>query len=64
MLGASETIGTFTELFSLSDKKYKIYHKTSGPAPVTVDFMLPAFPGNARDCSLPLCRSWTRTGAN
>jgi two-component system CheB/CheR fusion protein len=33
MLGASETIGTFTELFEPVDKKHKIYAKKPAPSP-------------------------------
>lgn len=44
MLGASETIGTFTELFGLLDKKYKIYRKKSALAPLKLDFLPPRFP--------------------
>jgi len=44
MLGASETIGTFTELFGLLDKKYKIYRKKSALAHVKLDFLPPRFP--------------------
>ncbi|MDD2903030.1 MAG: PAS domain-containing protein, partial [Syntrophales bacterium] len=44
MLGASETIGTFTELFGLLDKKYKIYRKKSALAQVKLDFLPPRFP--------------------
>jgi two-component system CheB/CheR fusion protein len=32
-LGASETIGTFTNLFEQVDKKHKIYFKKPGPSP-------------------------------
>jgi two-component system CheB/CheR fusion protein len=44
MLGASETIGTFTELFGLLDKKYKVYRKKSALAQVKLDFLPPRFP--------------------
>ena len=33
LLGASESIGTFTELFEPVDKKFKIYSKKSAPTP-------------------------------
>jgi two-component system CheB/CheR fusion protein len=33
LLGVSETIGNFPELFALADKKNKIYQKKSGPMP-------------------------------
>src|SRR5207247_2506891 len=32
-LGASETIGTFTNLFEQMDKKHKIYFRKPGPSP-------------------------------
>jgi two-component system CheB/CheR fusion protein len=32
-LGASETIGPFTDLFEQMDKKHKIYFKIPGPSP-------------------------------
>jgi two-component system CheB/CheR fusion protein len=44
MLGSSETVGTFAELFGLMDKKYKIYRKKSALAPVRLDFLPPRFP--------------------
>lgn len=44
MLGSSETVGTFAELFGLLDKKYKIYRKKSAMAPVRLDFLPPRFP--------------------
>jgi len=44
MLGPSETVGAFTELFGLLDKKYKIYRKKSALGPVRLDFLPPRFP--------------------
>lgn len=44
MLGSSETVGTFTELFGLMDKKYKIYRKKSALGPARLDFLPPRFP--------------------
>jgi two-component system CheB/CheR fusion protein len=44
MLGTSETVGTFTDLFGLIDKKYKIYRKKSALAHVKLDFLPPRFP--------------------
>jgi len=46
MLGASETIGAFSELFTLIDKKAKIYAKKGGQMRPTVSFghELPAQP--------------------
>lgn len=34
LLGASETIGTFTDLFEPIDKKHKIYTKKAAPTPI------------------------------
>lgn len=42
MLGTSETVGSYTDLFSLEDKKYKIYLKKMA----TVRFHLPAGPSH------------------
>jgi two-component system CheB/CheR fusion protein len=39
MLGNSETIGTFSDLFGLVDKKHKIYSRKSVSARPTVDFV-------------------------
>jgi len=39
MLGTSETVGTFTDLFTLVDKKYKVYTRASGSVRATVNFM-------------------------
>jgi two-component system CheB/CheR fusion protein len=44
MLGASETIGAFTEHFGLVDKKYKVYRKKSTLSQVKLDFLPPRFP--------------------
>jgi two-component system CheB/CheR fusion protein len=49
MLGASETVGAFTELFGLLDKKFKIYRKKSALAPVTLDFLPPRFPRERKE---------------
>ena len=38
MLGTSETIGAFPDLFTLIDQKHKLYAKQAGRAPVRVDF--------------------------
>ncbi len=38
-LGSSETVGSFTDLFQLTDKKHKIYTKLPGPKqPLTIKF--------------------------
>ncbi len=47
LLGSSETIGNFSELFSAADRKHKIYQKRAGSARVSVDFDL----GTARERS-------------
>ncbi|MDZ8029474.1 MAG: chemotaxis protein CheB [Nostoc sp. DedQUE11] len=39
MLGTSETVGEFTELFSLLDRKYKIYSRKIVPARLGVDLI-------------------------
>ena len=39
LLGASESVGGFTELFELVDRKYKIYSKKTSPTPA---FYMPA----------------------
>jgi two-component system, chemotaxis family, CheB/CheR fusion protein len=41
MLGVSETIGEWAELFSLVDKKYKIYFRRSTSAKVPIEFSSP-----------------------
>jgi len=38
LLGSSETIGTFGELFVSVDRKHKIYMKRSAPGPLTLAF--------------------------
>ncbi len=43
-LGASESIGTFTELFEPVDRKHKLYAKKAAPTPA---FQLPARKGRA-----------------
>jgi two-component system CheB/CheR fusion protein len=39
VLGSSETVGGFTELFKVLDKKHKIYSKKSTVIPLTFDFV-------------------------
>ncbi|MHB8068657.1 MAG: chemotaxis protein CheB [Desulfobaccales bacterium] len=48
MLGASETVGAFSDLFGLLDKKYKIYRKKSALARGKLDFLPPRFPREPR----------------
>jgi len=38
VLGSSETIGTFSDLFTVADRKHKIYSKRGGATRPTVDF--------------------------
>ena len=38
-LGSSETVGGFSDLFTVLDKKYKIYIKKTVDAPVNFDFV-------------------------
>ncbi|PYQ29121.1 MAG: chemotaxis protein CheR [Acidobacteria bacterium] len=38
LLGSSETIGNFADLFSIADRKHKIYQKKSGLARMPVEF--------------------------
>jgi two-component system CheB/CheR fusion protein len=49
-LGASESIGTFTDLFEPLDKKQKIYAKRAGPTPT---FHLPRGEGGKRSAPAP-----------
>jgi two-component system CheB/CheR fusion protein len=39
MLGTSETVGEFSELFSVADKKYKIYAKKIAPSRLGIDLI-------------------------
>jgi len=41
LLGSSETIGNFADLFSVADRKHKIYQKKSGLARMPVEFEAP-----------------------
>jgi two-component system CheB/CheR fusion protein len=43
LLGSSETIGSHSDLFSLTDKKHKIYAKKSTPARLPADFGAPEY---------------------
>src|SRR5215212_6576492 len=38
LLGSSETIGNYSDLFAVADRKHKIYRKKAGATPLTVDF--------------------------
>ncbi|MBD2415762.1 ATPase [Nostoc calcicola FACHB-389] len=39
MLGTSETVGEFTDLFALVDRKYKIYSRKMGSARLSIDLI-------------------------
>ncbi len=40
LLGSSETVGTYTEMFQLVDKKNRIYQRRSVPTRISLDFAL------------------------
>ncbi len=42
MLGTSESVGGFGDLFFLADKKYKLYKKKKGISPIDFNFSYPA----------------------
>jgi two-component system CheB/CheR fusion protein len=44
MLGTSETVGEFTDLFTLVDKKYKIYYRKLAPARLGIDLVTRNYP--------------------
>lgn len=44
LLGSSETIGTFSELFSLEDKKAKIYRRRAGVSRPNIEFPVEEVP--------------------
>ncbi|MBH8562666.1 PAS domain-containing protein [Nostoc sp. CENA67] len=44
MLGTSETVGEFTELFSLVDRKCKIYARRTAPARLNIDLLANHYP--------------------
>ncbi|MBD2677440.1 MULTISPECIES: chemotaxis protein CheB [Nostoc] len=44
MLGTSETVGEFTDLFTLIDRKYKIYSQKIAPGRLTIDLITNAHP--------------------
>ncbi|MBD2365220.1 hypothetical protein H6G36_29390 [Anabaena minutissima FACHB-250] len=47
MLGTSETVGEFSDLFTLVDKKYKIYSRKIAPARLSIDLMPSNYPPDA-----------------
>jgi len=49
LLGASETIGTFSELFTVADRKHKFYRKRAGATRPPVDFQAPQLPPRERN---------------
>ncbi|MBE9005012.1 PAS domain-containing protein [Fortiea sp. LEGE XX443] len=44
MLGTSETVGEFSDLFALVDKKYKIYSRKMAPARLGIDLVPSNYP--------------------
>ncbi|MBX9256886.1 PAS domain-containing protein [Desmonostoc muscorum CCALA 125] len=44
MLGTSETVGEFTDLFALIDRKYKIYSRKIAPARMGIDLIANPYP--------------------
>ncbi|MDZ8258461.1 chemotaxis protein CheB [Nostoc sp. ChiQUE01b] len=44
MLGTSETVGEFSDLFSLIDRKYKIYARKIAPARLGIDLINSSYP--------------------
>jgi two-component system, chemotaxis family, CheB/CheR fusion protein len=44
MLGTSETVGEFTDLFALVDRKYKIYSRKMAPARLGIDLIASNYP--------------------
>ncbi|WP_353929709.1 CheR family methyltransferase [Okeanomitos corallinicola TIOX110] len=44
MLGTSETVGEFTDLFTLVDKKYKIYARKIAPTRLAIDLIASNYP--------------------
>ncbi|OUL30729.1 ATPase [Nostoc sp. T09] len=44
MLGTSETVGEFTDLFSLVDRKHKIYSRKMAPARLGIDLIASNYP--------------------
>lgn len=44
MLGTSETVGEFTDLFTLLDRKYKIYSRKMAPARLGIDLIASNYP--------------------
>ena len=58
MLGPSESLGSFEDLFTLIDKKHKIYQKKRSAARLAAHFIGPEYHGPAA-CSRPtLQKSW------
>ncbi|BAY22164.1 signal transduction histidine hinase [Calothrix sp. NIES-2100] len=44
MLGTSETVGEFSDLFSIADRKYKIYSRKMVPARLGIDLIASNYP--------------------
>ncbi|HEU4889531.1 MAG TPA: CheR family methyltransferase [Thermoanaerobaculia bacterium] len=47
LLGSSETVGNFGDLFAVVDRRHKIYQKKTSPSRLTVDFETTASPAPA-----------------
>ncbi|AUS99820.1 ATPase [Nostoc sp. CENA543] len=54
MLGTSETVGEFTDLFTLVDRKYKIYSRKLAPARLGIDLVTSNYPLEIANSRPPL----------
>ncbi|UKO95951.1 chemotaxis protein CheB [Nostoc sp. UHCC 0870] len=61
MLGTSETVGEFSNLFTLVDKKYKIYSRKIAQARISIDLMPSNYPPDTLN-PLPSMREDTWNG--
>ncbi|WP_414562392.1 MULTISPECIES: CheR family methyltransferase [unclassified Anabaena] len=53
MLGTSETVGEFTDLFALVDRKYKIYSRKIAPTQLGMDLIASNYPVETFNPQLP-----------
>ncbi|MBW4643164.1 MAG: PAS domain-containing protein [Goleter apudmare HA4340-LM2] len=53
MLGTSETVGDFTDLFALVDRKYKIYSRKIAPTQLGMDLIASNYPVETFNPQLP-----------
>jgi two-component system CheB/CheR fusion protein len=53
MLGTSETVGEFTDLFGLVDRKYKIYSRKIAPTQLGMDLIASNYPVKTLNSQLP-----------